>query len=464
MSALLEGLIEKLDTERIRQGAVQILAEVGMAAPEEKVRRRLAEEGLRVQAGRVYFPPERVEQFMARQRAQAAPEHIADTVALHTGSHALYHFNPETETIQRLTRADLERYTKLVGALHQAGVLASAFCVGQPSDVEPPLAPLWQQFIAARFLPDPVFYVYAIDTAAYVSEMAAVLGKQMSMGVHPISPLTLGGEEFELAVRLIEAGKLSSAGAAGMPVLGVTAPLDWQAGWAQAVAEAVGTALALEALGAKHASAFAALYAADMRCGCFVFGSPEHVLLTLTEAKVNREILGQPRRAAKALNTTAKTPGAQAAAEKMAHVIVALLAGYRQLSGMGVLAVDEIFSPQQIFVDAEIVGHAWRVACGLEPTYAQEDITALVQEGLNESAHFMTAPRTLESFRDFYWTPGLFDRRPTGAFLAQPQDLLEQAQKQAQEYIAQYAYELAEDKQRAMQDIIEHARKQWLTS
>ncbi len=464
MSSLLEELVAPLDTERIRQGAVRILAEVGMAVPEEKIRGRLAERGLRVQDGRVYFPPERVEQFMARQRAQAAPEHIADTVALHTGSHALYHFNPETETIQRPTRADLERYTKLVGALHQAGMLASAFCVGQPSDVEPPLAPLWQQFIAARFLPDPIVYAYSLDTAPYVSEMAAVLGRQMSMGVHPISPLTLGGEEFELAVRLIEAGKLSSVGTAGMPVLGVTAPLDWQAGWAQAVAEAVGTALALEALGAKHASAIAALYVADMRCGSFVYGSPEHVLITLTEAKVNREILGQPRRAAKALNTTAKTPGAQAAAEKMAHVIVALLAGYRQLSGMGVLAVDEIFSPQQIFVDMEIVGHAWRVACGLAPTCALEDIAGLVQEGLHEAAHFMTAPRTLESFRDFYWTPELFDRRPTGAFLAQPQELLEKAWEQAQEYIAQYAYELEEDKQRALQDILAQAHKQLPTS
>lgn len=454
-----EQLVATLDTERIRDGAARLLAEVGMAVPSENARQRLAAAGLRITDGRVFIPHERAVQFMERQRAKAAPEPEEAPLRLHPGSHTFYHFDPEARTVKRLTLRDLERYTKLVAALRRDGVLASAYCVGQPSNTEPQLAPLWQQFTAARFIPDPPLYAYSPDYAPFVSEMARILGKRVGVGVHPISPLTLGGEEFELALRLMDEGTLESTGTAGMPVMGVTAPLDWVAGWAQAVAEAVGAAVALEALGAKRVSTFAALYAADMRTGGLVFASPEHVLLTLTEAKVNREVLGNLRRPAKALYTTAKTPSAQAAAEKTAHTVVALLAGYRHLGSIGIMAVDEVFSPQQVFIDLDIVGHAWRIVRGMDANHAQGDVVALVREGVSQVEHFLAAPTTLARFRDFYWSPSLFDRQPTAAWLANPTDVLDAAWARGRELIDGYTYELDADRQRAFRKVIDDARR-----
>ena len=456
----LETLVEPLDTARIREGALRILTEIGLAVPSADVRDRLADAGLRVADGRVFVDAGRASTLMERQRSQQTPEPEDAPLRLHSGSHALFHFDPEARCISPLTVAALEPYTKLLGALAQSGMIAAACCPGQPTDVEPRIAALTQQFLAARFIPDPPLYAYSLADMPYVAEMARILGKGVAVGVHPVSPLMLGGEEFELALRLIEEGTLASVSAAPMPVMGVTAPLDWVAGWAQAVAEAVGTAVALETLGAQRCSAFAALYVADMHTGGLIYGSPEHALITLAEATVNREILGNSRRAAKSLYTTARTPDPHAALEKTAHTVVALLAGYRELGGVGVLAVDEVFSPQQVFVDFDIVGHAWRVVRGLGETHGEGDVVALVNEGLSQPERFLGAAATLARFRDFYWSPGLLsDRRSAKAWLSDPTDALARARERAREMIAAYDYELDAARLKALRAVVESARK-----
>ena len=456
----LEKLVEPLDTARIREGALRILSEIGLAVPSAEVRDRLSGAGLRVAGERVFFDVERAAALIERQRSQPTPEPRGASLRLHSGSHALFHFDPEARCLSPLTVTVLEAYTKLLGGLAQSGMIASAFCPGQPADVEPRVAALTQQLLAARFLPDPPLYAYSLADAPHVAEMARILGKGVGVGVHPVSPLMLGGEEFELALRMIDEGTLASVTAAPMPVMGVTAPLDWVAGWAQAVAEAVGTAVALEALGAHQCSAFAALYVADMHTGGLVYGPPEHALITLTEAKVNREILGNSRRGAKALYTTARTPDPQAALDKTAHTLVALLAGYRELGGVGVLAVDEVFSPQQVFIDFDIVSHAWQIVQGLGETGGEGDVVALVNDGLLQPERFLGAAATVERFRDFYWSPQLLnDRRSAKAWLSDPTDALARAGERAREMIAAYDYELDDERLSALRAVVDSARK-----
>jgi hypothetical protein len=108
-----------------------------------------------------------------------------------------------THELRQLTLASLERWTRLCGVLCQEGLLAAAYCPGSPSDCAPHLAPLWQQFLAARYLPDPPIYAYSPDYAPFAGEMAAILGRKLSVGVHPISPLVLGGDELNLALRRV---------------------------------------------------------------------------------------------------------------------------------------------------------------------------------------------------------------------------------------------------------------------
>lgn len=456
MTDHLTALVAELDTARIREGAIRLLGEVGMAVPSPTVVRRLQTAGVRIEGGRAFFRPEAVEAFIDRRRQEAVPEPVEQPLRLDAGSHCLYEFCPEQQRVQPLTMASLERWTRLVGALRARGTLASAFCPGTPSDVPPHLAPLWQQFIGARFLADPPIYAYSPAYAPHASAMAEVLGRELSVGVHPISPLVLGGDELELALRLLDEGRIRTTGVAPMPVMGITAPLDWVAAWAQALAEAVGTGLALEAAGMERVWVLAALYVADLRSGAFVFGSPEHALITLAEAKVNRELLGNARRGAKAIDTTAKEPGPQAAIEKTAHTLAALLGGYRSLNCVASLAIDEIFSPEQLFIDLDIVAHCERIARGVEGRFGEGDVVALVQEGIDVQ-QYLTAEATLDRFRAFYQVSSTFDRRSTGSWLTGPGTELERARDLAQEAIEGYSYELDQDRQRALTEIIARA-------
>jgi trimethylamine:corrinoid methyltransferase-like protein len=455
----LAGLVADLDTAAIRAGAIRLLAEVGMAVPSAAVRQRLADAGATLRAERVFFAAEAAAGFMDRQKAAAAAEPDELPLRLEPGSHCLHEFCPRQRAIRPLTVESLGTWTRLTGALKDSGTLASAYCPGIPSDVSPRLAPLWQQLIAVRYLVDPPIYAYSPAYAPHASRMAAVLGKRLSVGVHPISPLVLGGDELDLALRLLDEGSLTSVGVAPMPAMGVTAPLDWVAAWAQSLAEAVGTGLALEAMGFDRVWVMATLYVADMAHGTFVYGSAEHAVITLAEARVNRELLGNQRRTAKALNSTAKEPNAQAATEKTAHTLTALLGGYRSLGSVGILAIDEIFSPEQLFIDVDIVEHCWRILRGVEGAFAAGDVVDLVRQGLGEG-QFLTTDATLERFRGFYSSPGTFDRRTTGSWLADPVSPLDRARARADAAIAAYTYERDAGTMAELHRIVAQAEKE----
>lgn len=227
----LSRLTDRLDTARVREGAIRLLSEVGMAVPSANVVHRLEKAGNRITAGRLFLEPDVVSGFMQRHKAGEPAEPEEEALRLNAGSHCLYEYDAAEGRIEPLTVARLERATRLVGSLQADGTLHAVSCPGAPTDVPPQLAPLWQQFIGARFLPDAPIWAHAPDYAPHAAAMAEVLGKKLGMGVHPISPMVLGGDELDLALRQLDEGTLTAVTVAPMPVMGVTAPLDWVAAW-----------------------------------------------------------------------------------------------------------------------------------------------------------------------------------------------------------------------------------------
>jgi trimethylamine:corrinoid methyltransferase-like protein len=61
-------LVADLDVGRVREGAVRLLADVGMAVSSPDLAQRLSQAGIRVENGRMYIPPARTDAFMLRQR------------------------------------------------------------------------------------------------------------------------------------------------------------------------------------------------------------------------------------------------------------------------------------------------------------------------------------------------------------------------------------------------------------
>jgi trimethylamine:corrinoid methyltransferase-like protein len=450
--------IFRVDISKIKDGFYKILEKIGLEVIDENVIERLKKIGFKFNGKRVIIEGKKVDEFIEKCKKRNLEKRKEDNeIKIESGSHALYHFDPEKREIKPLTKDILEDYTKLVAGLYENNKLSSAFCPGQPFDIDPQFSQIYQQFLTLKYVKNPVIFSYSKKTFDIIYEMSKICNCKISTGVHPISPLKVGGEEFELALYLIDKNIYRDFGVAPMPVMGITASIDWVSAWAQSFAECIGTSILLENLGAENTYPYATLYVADMKTGNFVYGSPEHILITIFEKEINEKILGNPARTAKSLNTSSKTPDIFAGMEKSVHTFVALSSGYKKIGGAGILGVDEIFSPQQIFIDFEIVENVKRILKGIDEEY--EDIEKNINEGI-ELNGFIIAETTIKKFRNFYFSPSLFSRETTRVFIKNKIDFLDKAWEMAKEVIRNYNYRIEEIKEKELLKILTYEQNE----
>jgi trimethylamine:corrinoid methyltransferase-like protein len=163
---------------------------------------------------------------------------------------------------------------------------------------------------------------------------------------------------------------------------------------------------------------------------------------------------------AKSLLTTSKQPDAHAAAEKSAHTLAAALMGARIFTCAGLLAVDEIYSAEQLVIDYEIVQHVRRVCQGFE--FGDETLAIqTIQEVGPAPANFLEHPTTLANFRAATWDPDLFVHTTMRQWQARGQpDVVRQARHIAKKRIAEHAYTLDADKRRDLEAIYQRAKRE----
>jgi trimethylamine--corrinoid protein Co-methyltransferase len=198
-------------------------------------------------------------------------------------------------------------------------------------------------------------------------------------------------------------------------------------------------------------------YPFDMRHGSFVYGSPEDLLATMFQVQLNR-YYGIPV-VAKSLLTTSKMPDAQAAAEKSAHTLAAALAGARIFTCAGLLAVDEIFSAEQLVIDNEIVRYVGRVCQGYE--LSEDTLAADIISEVGPAGNFLRHRSTRDHHRHVTWDPDLF----THTSLSQWQGsgspvLVDQAREIARRAIAAHDYELPAETRRDLNAIYDRAARE----
>jgi trimethylamine--corrinoid protein Co-methyltransferase len=287
--------------------------------------------------------------------------------------------------------------------------------------------------------------------------MAQAAGKFFSLGLWIVSPFTATTEELEI----IEAfqGRGLPLWVATMPVAGTTAPIFMPGAYVQSVAELL-AGLALIYLLADGAPVYCSIidsiraYPFDMRYATFVYGSPEDLLATLIQIQLNA-FYGIPV-VAKSLLTTSKLPDAQAGAEKAAHTLAAALAGARMFTCAGLLAVDEIFSAEQLVIDNEIVQYARRVCEGYELSDRTLAVDAIEEVG--PGGHFLEHETTLSHYREATWEPGLFIHTSLRQWEERGcQILADRARAIARQRIADHGYELDPEVQRDLEAIYRRA-------
>jgi len=453
----LPALLGTDELEALHWSALRVLQTVGLQVADEACLRALeGQESITRRGNRLLFDPNFVDAEVDRHRAMAAPGRADDTCAptLSVGAHATHHVDLDSDEVLPLDWESCERISRIVDGLHDRGL--RGHCPGAPQEVAPGLREVAQALLGWLHCREGgVAPATTVASAEYLHEMNQVMGRPRGVGVHVVSPLRLEGVEYEMAVRLAPRGAAVSVGS--MPIMGVTAPVQPAGAFVVAVAEVLGSWLALKHFLELEQVGFSFdVYSADMRSGAFIFGNPEQKLLDLVKRDVNGYYaVSKPPRS---MYSMARRPGAQCCAEMAALTAVDALCGTRRFWGVN-MAVDQLCSPEQYVLALEMMHSAVRVADGVRWDKAALAVEA-IEEAMEEGADFMGHRSTLEWYKDVYWFPELWDRRP----LAQGKwEGLEPARQRARQ-IAREAgegtgFELPTDKSAALLEIYRAAEK-----
>lgn len=406
--------------ERVYGLGLKLLAKTGMEVLDEPVLARLQALGFRARGKRVLLEPAVVEEHVTELRRRKQAEHAGGdrtaeplTLSISQYPHHLHH--PATGQVLPYTTAALIEMTRLVDSFAGEGVRGTM--PGYPMDVPGPLQQIAQYRIAAENHRDgcePTDLTTA-STAPFFFEMAEALGRPVTgLPVYLVTPLKVGGESLDLVLQ--NAHRLDHIWVASMPAAGTTAPISPLAAYVVSVAEHLGGMVLLHALTGLPVSCHASIFPADMRSLAMVFGSPENLLFHLGGRDLNRILGFGPEHTDGNVHCMAKLPGAQAAAEKAAIMMAGALAGARHFTGAGTLALDEVFSPEQLVLDCEIRDWVQRAVAGLDVVMPDEDVLGEVEAALTEG--FLGQVGTVAGCRRFYWHPRFFERDLLGAWQA----------------------------------------------
>lgn len=452
------ALIEGFDLRKVDGIARRILSEIGLRVPREDVRDQLRRMGkLNIEGERVLIPEKVYEEFVGEVVDGNRKEELRekrDTLFIYASEWPLFYVDPEDLEIRPFDKEHLIAFTKLLDSFY--GTDIGGTVPGRVQDEPPPLREIVTYYIECRFSRSARFPLVGDENIfEWMQRIAEVMGHELYTSVFVFSPLTFYGNSLNVALKFRE--RLKSVGIASMPILGISAPLEWHSAWGQAVAETLGGYILLKLLGFENVSFDISIYPGSMASGAVAFGSPEHILCVLTRAKV-REFYGVSWDSVETLLTTAILPGPQASAEKASLTTISALAGFRTIEGAGTLGIDEIFSPQQLMIDIEIKEYVERILKGLQEADGEEPLE-LIKEGL-EDGHFLSAPWTQKRWKSFYWRPKLFHQLKVAQSLKKSKGILAEAWEKARARIREHDYELDSSRVRQLEKIVERARKE----
>ena len=459
MLASTNMMISGFEPEKIHKDAIRILNKIGLEVSEEKIRQRVNKR-LLVKGKRVFFEKRIIEDFVEKIRKAEVQNAKPNDRKLTIGPSSLsfYFIDPQTQEIKPYDTKTLSSFTRLVSSLSEEGIISGGI-PGYPSDIRPfPLQIITQYYIDCCYNKRPhcPMLVYTPEIMRFIMEMAKVMEHQIGIGVEPISPLKFAGTSINLALEFFS--EEPYIGLDPMPMMGISAPLDWDAAWSQSVAVNLGSYIIFRVLGFKKVSPPSfRLFPASMLSAIIWFGSPQYFMALLTKKKI-REFYNLSPGGADSMLTLAKVPGPQASIEKSVQTVLAAMAGFRGCGGAGTLAIDEIFSPQQLMIDIEIRDYVENIS----KEYIEykergiKDTLQLIEEGLK--GDFLGSETTLNNWKSFYWIPTLFDQTTRSRWQESKKKILNTAWDLAEERIKKCDYELVGEKRTKLDKIMFKAK------
>lgn len=445
--------------DEMHAAALRVLDEFGVEVSDPGFREKIApHKGVRVDGTRVRLAPELVDGLVGEYRRTHCGAPVPDEYSIRILSgYAFMLLDPLTGELRPMSTADCIETAKLVDAMHGDGVLGGT--PGMPQDVPLALRELLAFKIGCEHSRTAGGVgVTSVKVAEYACRMAEVLGTTLEMAVFALDPLRVEGDTLHMALHLMDMGFTVDLGIHTMPLLGVTTPIHLIAACVENVATVLATFTVFRLMGVTQDLQLGFdVYPFDMKVGTIAYGTPEHVLIYLLGAQID-EYYGGNRFTCKAFHTNAIFPDAHSMAQRASFATVAALNGAREFHFGGMLGIDKVFSPEQLVLDAEIVGYVGRIAEGVR--FDRETLGVDLIGEVGPGGEFISHDSTVANCRGL-WSSALFDNQsPEQWELGDRKVLADRVRARLRELRDGYDFALDPDKKREIGRLYDAAVKE----
>lgn len=416
-----DGALSRAITE-----AGDVLSAVGVEIHGQESVALLGDHGVRIDRHRrrAYFSVAVIERALESAPRRVSLYDVRGTQTHDIGGTATY-FAPGSAAMRVLdeqagvmrppTTADYVRYVKVAASLDHLAAQSTAFI---PADVHERISDSYRLYLSLLFGTKPVVTgTFSPEGLSVMMDLQlAVRGTRERLRTQPLaiftccptSPLKWSADACRTLVECGRAGVPVEIVA--MPLAGFTAPVTLRGLVVQHAAEIL-SGLVLHQLAAPGAPALyggsSAIF--DFRHETTPMGAVETMIRACACAQVGRA-LGLPTQGYIALSD-AKLLDAQAGAETAMGATLAALAGINQVSGPGMLDMENGFSLEKLVLDDQICG----MALGLREAGSVDgngSIVPVLQE-LVRDGHLLIADHTRQHTKqEITWPSRVIDRLP----------------------------------------------------
>jgi len=411
-------VLTKEEIARIHDGMVAILSRTGLEAANGDLCRALAEYGAHVDADaqRVRFPEGLIDRFLdetERLQGHTRGPAMTSEVGVYEGQYLV----PGTNELQPFTEQTLAAYVKLarllegVSGIHMQNYPVAA---GRPTE------PLELRVFAWKHGAKETGGIQLTRLCPYLLEMyeikaeaeGAPLTEVFRGTAFFISPLRFPAHEAEQVMFFHSRGL--RVGITNMITAGGSGPVTLAGCIALNLAERIAIGIINRVLyGDRHWSLGGSITPLDMRTMIQPYGRPEMLLANLANLQLaeHYQVPGWTHGGL----TDAKLPSNEAGVQKLLTTLPCILAGGGNIEP-GVLSIDEVFSPIQMILDAELATAVRHALHGFEVN--EETLALDLIEKVGPGGLFTGTEHTAQHFREAQWQPGIWSREMLQGWLA----------------------------------------------
>jgi trimethylamine--corrinoid protein Co-methyltransferase len=427
-------ILNSSDLEKMKQGTMQLLAEVGVYYPSQKALEIFSDHGANVDWEKkiVRIPPDLVikametapRRFVLGGRKKRFDLTLDRSMSyLATDGCGVHVIDPET----RLKRASRKSDVAMMARISDALPMVSFFWPMISAQDFGKAAPLHECHAG---LTNTLKHVRGGTTvhpnlAPYIVEMATVVAGSTSerrqrppvcANICTIAPLAQDAHGIETALVYAKAGIPTSFMA--MPTMGSTAPASVLGAIVTGDAEVV-SAMVLMQLAYPGAPVFHSIITSLMnpRTGGYIGDTPLPVSLIAVQLAHAWDV---PSLGGGSFSSDAPDIGWQSAFESGFSSVQIPLAGGEICGYMGLMNSSMILYPEQIILDAEIAINVYGTYKEFE--FKDLDESLKVIKAVGPRGHFLRQKHTRQHIRDFHYSP-FFHQTDTAGNLRKPRDI-----------------------------------------